>query len=66
MTEREWARLQGFPPNFKFPVSMTQAYKQLANSVPVPVIKAIALEIKKTLDCRIENKSLITSYIQVN
>ncbi|MHA1148828.1 MAG: DNA cytosine methyltransferase [Promethearchaeota archaeon] len=24
MTEREWARLQGFPESFKFPVSMTQ------------------------------------------
>jgi len=54
MTEREWARLQGFPNNFKFPVSMTQTYKQLANSVPVPVIKAIALKIKETLDENIE------------
>jgi len=50
MTEREWVRLQGFPESFTFPVSMTQAYKQLANSVPVPVIKAIAIEMKKTLD----------------
>jgi len=50
MTEREWARLQGFPDTYKFPVSMTQAYKQLANSVPVPVIKRIALEMKKSLD----------------
>ena len=29
---------------------MTQAYKQIANSVPIPVIKAIALEMKKLLD----------------
>ena len=49
MTEREWARLQGFPDNFKFPVSMTQAYKQIANSVPITVVKAIAIEMKKTL-----------------
>jgi len=50
MTEREWARLQGFPESFKFPVSMTQTYKQLANSVPVPVIKAIAIQMKSSLD----------------
>ncbi|MHA1292860.1 MAG: DNA (cytosine-5-)-methyltransferase [Promethearchaeota archaeon] len=50
MTEREWARLQGFPESFIFPVSMTQTYIQLANSVPVPVIKAIAKEMKYTLD----------------
>lgn len=57
MTEREWARLQGFPEDFKFPVSMTQAYKQLANSVPIPVVKAIALYMKKTLDKYFDIKS---------
>ena len=50
MTPREWARLQGFPDSFEFPVSMTQAYKQLGNSVAVPVIKAIAEQMKKSLD----------------
>ena len=50
MTPREWARLQGFPDSFKFPVSMTQSYKQLGNSVAVPVIKAIAKKMKKALD----------------
>lgn len=43
MTPREWARLQGFPDSFVFPVSMTRSYKQIANSVSVPVIKLIAL-----------------------
>ncbi len=57
MTEREWARLQGFPNSFKFPVSMTQAYKQLANSVPVPVIKALAIEMKKSLECFYANNA---------
>jgi DNA (cytosine-5)-methyltransferase 1 len=37
----EATRLQGFPDNFKFPVSDAQAYKQLGNSVSVPVIEAI-------------------------
>jgi len=49
MTEKEWARLQGFPESFTFPVAKTRIYRQLANSVPVPVIKAIALEIRKSL-----------------
>jgi len=50
LTERECANLQGFPDNFTFPVVMTQAYKQIANSVPIPVVKAIAKEMKKSLD----------------
>lgn len=50
MTPREWARLQGFPESFKFPVSDTQIYKQLGNSVAVNVIEAVAKEIKKFLE----------------
>ena len=42
---RESARLQGFPEEFVIPVSDTQAYRQFGNSVSVPVIRAIALEI---------------------
>ena len=49
MTEREWARLQGFPETFTFPVAKTRIYRQLANSVPVPVIRAIAKEMLKSL-----------------
>lgn len=37
----ESKRLQGFPDNFKMPVSDNQAYKQLGNSVSVPIIKLI-------------------------
>ena len=50
MTPREWARLQGFPDDFDLPLSDTHLYKQLGNSVTVPVIEAIAKEIKKVLD----------------
>ena len=57
MTGREWARLQGFPDDFKFPVSLAQTLKQLGNSVPVSVIKAIALEMKKSLENNILFKS---------
>jgi len=38
----EAKRLQGFPDDFKFTVSDNQAYKQLGNSVSVPVITRIA------------------------
>lgn len=42
LSVREAARLQGFPDNFVFPVSDHQAYKQLGNSVAVPVVEEIA------------------------
>lgn len=44
----EAKRLQGFPDNFKFTVSDNQAYKQLGNSVSVPVIEKIAEEMIKS------------------
>ncbi|MFY9075097.1 DNA cytosine methyltransferase [Malaciobacter mytili] len=50
ITPKEAARLQGFPESFKIVVSDTQAYKQFGNSVAVPVIKAIAINIKKALE----------------
>ena len=50
MTPREWARLQGFPDNFKFVVADTHLYKQFGNSVTVPVIRAIAEKIKTHLE----------------
>ncbi len=46
LTPRECARLMGFPPGFKIPVSDTQAYKQFGNSVVVPVIEAVARHMK--------------------
>ncbi|MDR0484426.1 MAG: DNA (cytosine-5-)-methyltransferase [Alphaproteobacteria bacterium] len=49
LTPRECARLQGFPDSFKFPVSDSQAYKQIGNSVAVPVVRAIAKEIYRSL-----------------
>lgn len=45
MTPREWARLQGFPDNFKIPVADASAYKQFGNSVAVPAIQATATKI---------------------
>lgn len=53
LTPRETARLQGFPESFIIPVSNNQAYKQFGNSVAIPVIIAIAEQIKNAL---VENK----------
>lgn len=57
LTPREAARLQGYPESFVIPVSDAQAYKQFGNSVAVPVIKALANKIIKTLE-NIPNNSL--------
>jgi len=50
MTPREWARLQGFPDDFKLVLADTHLYKQFGNSVTVNVIQAIAGKIKEVLE----------------
>ena len=42
MTPREWARLQGFPDDFKIVVADVNAYKQFGNSVAIPAVQATA------------------------
>lgn len=49
MTPREWARLQGFPDSYLLPLADGHLYKQLGNSVTVPVIRAIAEKIYSVL-----------------
>ena len=49
VTPREAARLQGFPDTFKIPVSDNQAYKQFGNTVCIPVIEALLLQIAKVI-----------------
>lgn len=44
---REYARLQGLPDSFQFPVSDTCAYRQIGNGVSVPVGEWIGGEIKR-------------------
>jgi DNA (cytosine-5)-methyltransferase 1 len=41
LTLEEMAAIQGFPANFKFPVSNTQKKKQIGNSITVSVLEAI-------------------------
>ena len=59
MTPREWARLQGFPDSFELSLANVHLYKQLGNSVSVPVIRAIADKVKQVLECQdqAENKA---------
>ena len=49
MTPIEWERLQGFPDNWTNVVADGIRYKQLGNSVTVPVIEAVANEIIKEI-----------------
>ena len=50
LTPRECANFQGFPKDFKLPnIADSALYKQFGNSVSVPVIERIAVNIKKAL-----------------
>ena len=49
-TVRESARLQSFPDDFIFYGNKTQQYKQVGNAVPPLLGKAIADQLKKTLE----------------
>lgn len=62
MTPREWARLQGFPDDFKLELADTHLYKQFGNSVTVNVIEAIADKIKQVLvkDAKRKSKENLT------
>lgn len=50
LSELECKRLMGFPDDFIIPVSRTQMYRQLGNSVAVPMVKAVADEMKKVIN----------------
>ena len=49
MTPKEWERLQGFPDDWTAGLANVHRYKQMGNSVAVPVIKAVASNIIKEL-----------------
>jgi DNA (cytosine-5)-methyltransferase 1 len=52
LTPSEGKKMQGFPASFKFPVSNSEALKQLGNSVAVTAIQDYALAIVETLGKR--------------
>jgi len=50
LTPNEGKKMMGFPATFKFPVSETQAMKQLGNAVAIPAIQATAQNIIKAME----------------
>jgi len=49
LTVRECLRLMGFPDSFRIRDNNHQSYKQIGNSVPVPVIEKIGKEVIATI-----------------
>ncbi len=49
-TVREFARLQGLPDTFHFPVPNTEAYKQIGNGVAVPVGRWLGQEMDRYMN----------------
>jgi DNA (cytosine-5)-methyltransferase 1 len=56
LTPIEGKRMMGFPESYKFPVTESQAMKQLGNAVAVPAIQATAEAIIKALKKNESNK----------
>jgi DNA (cytosine-5)-methyltransferase 1 len=50
LTTRECLRIQGFPDSYQIEPNKAQSYKQIGNSVSVPVIRLLAELILKKLD----------------
>jgi len=49
LSTNECKAIMGFPKSFKMPVSRTQMYRQMGNSVAVPVVSKVAKQIVETL-----------------
>jgi len=50
LTHKEGKKMQGFPDDFEFPVSKTQAIKQLGNSVAIDAIEVVGGQVIKYLE----------------
>jgi len=50
LTIRECARIQGFPDSFNFPISTTQAYRQVGNAIPPILAHNWAVSIRDWLN----------------
>jgi len=55
LTVPETKQMMGFPERFLFPVSNTQAMKQLGNAVAVPAVQAVAGQILQALNSHENN-----------
>jgi DNA (cytosine-5)-methyltransferase 1 len=49
LSTNECKAIMGFPKSFKIPVSRTQMYRQMGNSVAVPVVRQVASQMVETL-----------------
>jgi DNA (cytosine-5)-methyltransferase 1 len=49
-TAREAARIQSFPDDFEFPVSETQAYRQIGNAIPPVLMWHVANALSKSIE----------------
>lgn len=56
LTVQMVARLQGFPPAWKFTGKKTPAYRQVGNAFPPPVAAAVAKQIRKALAAEVAIK----------
>lgn len=61
-SELECKRLMGFPDDFIIPVSRTQMYRQMGNSVAVPMMREVANAMKEELHMALEEQELRTKY----
>jgi len=59
LTTNECKSVMGFPEDFVIPVSRTQMYRQMGNSVVISVIEAIAKEIVSSLELFDEGSSKV-------
>ncbi len=57
LTPKECARLQGFPDNFKIPVSDNQAYRQFGNSVVTTLIEAVGTNLISSITKKFNGKA---------
>jgi len=49
LSTNECKAIMGFPKSFKIPVSRTQMYRQMGNSVAVPVVRLVATQIVESM-----------------
>jgi DNA (cytosine-5)-methyltransferase 1 len=65
-TPREAARIQSFPENFEFPVSDTQAFRQIGNAIPPVLMWHVTDALKNSIkDSYLNNKKEKDSLIKI-
>lgn len=62
LSELECKRLMGFPDDFIIPVSRTQMYRQMGNSVAVPMMREVANAMKEELSMAMSEKEKRAKY----